>query len=144
MDMSSETLRAKYHADDDDRTAWAVMLATVAGITFALVGVFQFFMGLSAALDDQLYAATPRYVYRLQLTTWGWTLMILGVIGIALGVATLMGKYWGIAGGFVLAIILAIANFLFLPHYPLWGLVQLTFSIAVVWAFGVLLSRSRA
>jgi len=90
-DTSSETLRPKYRAEDD-RTVRAVMLATVVGITFALVGVFQFFMGLSAALDDQLYVSTPRYLYRLDLTTWGWTLMLLGVIGIALGVATVMGK----------------------------------------------------
>jgi hypothetical protein len=36
--------------------------------------------------------------------------------------------------GIVLACLSLIANFLFIPHYPIWSLIIIALDIAVIWA----------
>jgi hypothetical protein len=36
--------------------------------------------------------------------------------------------------GIVVAVLSALANFLFIPYYPLWALVIIALDVAVIWA----------
>ena len=65
---------------------------------------------------------------------WGWIHLIIGLVGVAVGVAIAASQPWAFfAGMFVLALSL-IAQFMWLPHYPLWALVVIAIDVAVMWA----------
>ena len=46
----------------------------------------------------------------------------------------LSGKTWGRTIGVVLAALSALANFAFIPYYPIWSLVIIALDFFVIWA----------
>lgn len=60
-------------------------------LVVSVLGVFQ---GISALADDEIFVAGIDYVYKLDLTTWGWIVLILGLIGVVIG----CGMYTGARG----------------------------------------------
>ena len=86
------------------------------------VGVFQFIEGLVSLIDGRkFYLTTPNSRSRSTSTTWGSVHMILGAVVALAGVFIFTGNL-------VLAVwasssrLSAVANFLWLPHYPLWAI----------------------
>jgi hypothetical protein len=55
------------------------------------------------------------------------------VVGLA-GLGLLAGQTWARLVGIVLAVLSAIANFLFIPYYPFWAILVITLDIFVIWA----------
>jgi len=104
------------------------------GIVLTTAGFFQFFEGLSAVLKDNVYVGTPNYVYQFDITVWGWVHLIMGVVGLAAGIAVLLRQGWAMAVGIIIASLSAILQFLFLPWQPLWSLVIIATDIAVIWS----------
>jgi len=64
----------------------------------------------------------------------GWTHLILGAVVFAAGVCLLLGMTCARVVGIVLAVISGIANFLFLPYYPLWAIVVIAIDVFIIWA----------
>jgi hypothetical protein len=50
------------------------------------------------------------------------------------GYGLLSGRTWARAAAIALAVLSAIANFLFIPYYPFWSLLIITLDIFVIWA----------
>jgi hypothetical protein len=121
----------------DDTTDWTGGLVVFAGIMMVVAGVWHALAGIAALLNDDLYIATPDYVYSLDLTGWGWGHLVLGVLVAATGGAVLMGKTWGRVVGIALVALSLVANFLFIPWYPIWSLVIIAIDIAVIGALAV-------
>jgi hypothetical protein len=48
--------------------------------------------------------------------------------------AVLAGRIWGRVIGVILAALSALANFAFIPYYPVWSLVVITLDVFVIWA----------
>jgi hypothetical protein len=116
---------------------WASGLTVFAGTLMIIDGVFGVLTGITALLNDKIYVTTPGYVYAYDLTTWGWIHLLLGVlIGFA-GVAVLRGQTWGRVTGMVMAGVSLIANFMFIPHYPVWSIVIIALDVAIIWALAV-------
>lgn len=128
---------------DKPGSAWADGIAVFGGCALLTLGIFQFFQGLSAALDDHVFVATPNYVFDFDLTAWGWIHMIIGILAVVVGAAIIAGQSWGFVAGIVVAIISALSSFAFMPYYPLWALVIIAFDIAVIWALSSLITRNR-
>jgi hypothetical protein len=55
------------------------------------------------------------------------------LIGLA-GIGLLAGQTWARVVGIVLAVLSAIANFLFLPYYPFWSILIIGLDVLVIWA----------
>ena len=125
------------------RRAWAGGLTTFAGLILLMGGVLALLQGISALAKDDVYIRTRDYVYSFDLTTWGWIHLLLGVVAIAVGLAIMAGQTWGLLTGIAVAALSAIANFLFLPQYPLWALVLITLDVAVIWALSQMLHPTR-
>jgi hypothetical protein len=128
--------------DDSTTGAWAYGIGAFAGVILAMVGLFQFLQGLSAALEDKVYLTSPDYVYSIDLTGWGWLHMILGAIAVAVGVAVLYGQTWARVAGIVIAVLSAVANFAFLPYYPFWSMMVIAIDILAVWALTSLIRNT--
>lgn len=122
----------------DDRTG----LVAFAGILMVVAGVWHALAGIAALVNDHLYVTTPNYVYALDLTGWGWGHLVLGVLVAVTGAAILSGQSWARWVGIALVVLSLVANFLFIPWYPIWSLVIIALDVAVIWALASWQSRS--
>lgn len=112
-----------------------------AAVMLTIVAVFQILIGIAAIAEDTVYLQGAEYTYELDLTTWGWIHLGLGIVGLAVGIAILAGQDWGLLAGIVIASLAAITNFAFLPYYPWWSLASLGFNALVIWALSTQYSR---
>lgn len=133
MTTHTTTHHATY-ADDRATVAWASGLVMFAGIMMVVGGVWHALAGIAALVNDKLYISTPDYVYSLDLTGWGWAHLALGTLVAITGVAVLARMAWGRVVGIVLVVLSLVANFLFIPWYPIWSLVIIALDVAVIWA----------
>ena len=129
---SSEARRASR-----ETSGWAVGLILFAAIMMIMVGVFQALQGLIAIFENEFYAATRNYIFKFDATTWGWIHLILGLIVAFAGWGLLSGRTWARVLAITLAVLSAIANFLFIPYYPFWSLLLITLDVFVIWAVAV-------
>jgi hypothetical protein len=56
------------------------------------------------------------------------------VIVLLAGIALLGGALWARIVGIAMAALIAIANFLWLPYYPVWAIVLIALNVVVIWA----------
>jgi hypothetical protein len=130
--MTSSPSRNVYSSDPPPSTSYSI--ASFAGIMLMVVAVFQVLEGIAAVAKDQVFVSGIDYVYKFDLTAWGWIHIIIGAIGIATAVGILMDQTWSYVVGIGIAGLSALANFGFLPYYPLWSLIVIAFDILVIWA----------
>jgi hypothetical protein len=97
-------------------------------------GVFQALQGLVAIFENEFYVATRNYTFQFDATTWGWIHLLIGLVVAVAGWGLLSGRTWARAAAITLAVLSAIANFLFIPYYPFWSLLIITLDIFVIWA----------
>jgi hypothetical protein len=64
----------------------------------------------------------------------GWIHLILGIVVVAAGIGLLTGQIWARVFGVIMAGLSALANFLFLPHYPLWSILVIALDVMIIWA----------
>ncbi|WP_186629742.1 hypothetical protein [Rhodococcus sp. BP22] len=111
-----------------------------AGTTFAAaillltVSILTVLQGISAISKDALFVAGPEYIYKFDLTTWGWIVTIVGVLGALIAIGMFSGAVWARVGAIVIAALSIIANFLWLPYYPWWSVLVIAIDIVVIWA----------
>ena len=99
-----------------------------------LLGVLQAMAGLAALFNDELYAVTPNYIFKFDLTVWGWIHLLLGILVFASGLGLFTAQIWARVVGVGVAILSALASFAYIPYYPFWAMVILALAIAVIWA----------
>ncbi|WP_405904053.1 hypothetical protein [Streptomyces sp. NBC_00656] len=112
------------------RTGWTAFAA----ILMIFGGAMAIFQGIAAIAKDDVFVTTSNYVFRFNLTGWGWIHLILGIVIVLAGCALFTGAAWARAVGIVLAGLGALANFVWLPHYPLWSIVLIALDIFIIWA----------
>lgn len=125
------------------KAAWAGGVTLFAGVVLFLSGILGFLQGFSAVLKDDVFAAAPDYVFALDLTTWGWIHLLIGVAAMVVGGAVLRLRTWGLIAGIVIAVLSAVSNFLFVPQSTGWALVMIGLSVAVIWAFSEVIRENR-
>ncbi|MET0929930.1 MAG: hypothetical protein ABWX74_10440 [Aeromicrobium sp.] len=105
-----------------------------AAIMLAFVAVFQILQGLVAVFDDEFYVIAAGYTFDLDTTAWGWVHIALGIIGLVIAVGLFSGALWARVAAVILATLSAIANFLWIPYYPVWAIVVIVADVLVIWA----------
>jgi len=117
------------------RSGWTGWIG-FAGCLMVVIGGIDFFEGLIAAIRGSYYAVTPNQIIVFNLTTWGWIMIIWGIILVMAGFGLLAGAGW--ARWF--AIVAGLINFFIQlgfvgdTAYPLWALCGLALNIIVLWA----------
>ena len=120
-----------------ERSSWAIGWMIWAAVWMWLLGFFHVLAGLAALVEDEIFVATPDYLYALDLTTWGWVHLILGAVVLVAGFSLFNGALWARTVGVVLAVVSTVANFVWLPYNPIWGLLMITANVFVIWALTV-------
>ncbi len=116
---------------------WAIGWTAFAAIMMMIIGFFQSFAGLVAVLEDEILVVTPDYLLKLDVTTWGWIHLFLGIVVILAGFALFSGAVWARIVGVLLAVGSLIAMFAWLPYYPIWAIIIITMNVFVIWALTV-------
>ncbi|MFI2345706.1 hypothetical protein ACH492_01305 [Streptomyces sp. NPDC019443] len=111
-------------------SGWLVFAA----VLMVFGGFMTLFAGIAAIANDDVFVATDDYVYRFDLTGWGWIHLILGIVIVLAGFALFQGATWARVVGVVLVGLAMIANFLWLPYAPFWAMVLIAIDGFVIWA----------
>ena len=116
-----------------------------AGILMVIVGGIEFFQGLIALLEDEYYVPTESGFLVFDLTGWGWTMVIWGVLLVLGGLGLLAGQAWArwftivvVAVNFIIQL-----GFLGNTQYPLWSLTVVALNIIVLYALTARWSESQ-
>jgi hypothetical protein len=99
-----------------------------------LGGGWWIMAGFIAIVNDEFFVATPEYVFQFDTTTWGWIHLVLGVVVLAAGFGLFSGAVWARTVGVVVAVIAGLVAFAWLPWYPIWAVLFIGVSVAVIWA----------
>ena len=132
--MTTRTPSEPIASSGVQESPWANGLTVFAAVLMVIAGFWQALAGIAALAHDNVYVTTPEYIYSLDLTGWGWIHLLLGILVVCAGVAVFMGQMWARVVGILLAGLSLIANFLFIPHYPIWSLTIIALDVAVIWA----------
>ncbi|MER6094462.1 hypothetical protein ABT154_01060 [Streptomyces sp. NPDC001728] len=114
--------------------AWASGGTLFAGVLMLVTGCMDVFQGIAGIAKDDVYTRIGDYVFKFNLTTWGWIHLILGVVVAIAGFGILRGAEWGRIAGICLASLNLLVQFLFLPYQPWWALFSMAISVFVIWA----------
>ena len=118
----------------ENRSGMAVGFIAFAAVMMIMMGTFEVFNGLAAIIKDDFFVQLPNYAFNIDVTTWGWVHLILGALTVAAGFALFSGAIWARTIGVVLAVLVAIENFAYVPFYPVWSILVITTSVIVIWA----------
>ena len=119
---------------DEAPSGLALGFTIVAAVFMMVSGLLAFFEGLAAIIRGSFFVVLPNYAFNLSATGWGIIHLILGVLVFAAGAALFADKTWARITGVVLASFSAIANFVFLPYYPVWAIVMIAIDMFIIWA----------
>jgi hypothetical protein len=107
-----------------------------AGIVMLVVGGIDFFQGLIAIFEDEYFVPTRAGFLVVDLTTWGWFMLVWGAVLFLAGMGLLLAQGW--ARWFAIIVvslnILAQLGFAGDGAYPLWSLTAIILNIVVLYA----------
>ena len=107
-----------YDDDVDDRGYGWVMFA---GVMLLLLGTVNFIEGVAAIGNSHFFIANTHYIAG-SLNTWGWIVLIIGVIQWIVGCGVFVKNQLSRWVGVVALAANAIAQLLMMPAYPFWSL----------------------
>ena len=107
-----------------------------AGILLLIVGSIDFMQGLVALFNDEYFVVTEAGFLVLDLTGWGWAMMIWGTLLVLAGLGLLSAQSW--ARWFAIVVVslnfIAQLGFLGNSEYLLWSLTVIALNIVVLYA----------
>ena len=130
------THRGNDWADDEysGRGAAAMGGTLLAATLMILAGLVNFFSGITGVIKGSFFTTVANYPFYFSVRGRGWVELALGALLFAAGVCLLLGMGWARILGIVLAVFSAIANFMFLPYYPIWSLIVIALDVFIIWA----------
>jgi hypothetical protein len=105
---------------------------TFSGVIFYLAGAFNVIGGLGALFRDEVFVAGNE-VLIADVTAWGWFLLVVGLLQLAVGVGIFRGGGWGRLLGVLLASLSAMLHIAFLVAFPAFSLISITLAIVVIY-----------
>ena len=116
-----------------------------AGALMLILGSIDFFQGLIALFDDEYYVVTKAGFLVVDLTGWGWIMLIWGTLLIVAALGLLTAQSW--ARWFTIVVVslnfLAQLGFLGNSAYLLWTLTAISLNIIVLYALTARWDESR-
>ena len=71
------------------------------------------------------------------LTSWGWTILILGGIEFIVGIGVLAGQRWAAWAGIAFTTLNAIGQLLYLPAYPVCSIIVISIDVLVIYGLSM-------
>jgi hypothetical protein len=110
-----------------------------AGWMLLVIGALDFFEGLIAVIRKTYFVFTPTQIVVFDMRTWGWIMMLWGIVLILAGLGLFSGAGW--ARWFTIVVVslnfLAQLGFAGGSQYTLWALTILFLQAMVLYALFV-------
>ncbi|MFC7304739.1 hypothetical protein ACFQVC_10975 [Streptomyces monticola] len=114
--------------------AWASGGTVFAGVLLLTEGILGALTGIAGIAKSDVYTRLGDYVFKFDLTTWGWIHLLLGIVVAVTGWGVLKGASWARGVGVGLAAVVIVLQFMWLPYQPIWALVSIALAVFVIWA----------
>jgi hypothetical protein len=124
------TVEGEFHEKSSGWAGWIIFAA----VMMILAGSLNAMHGLVAIFNDEWVVFGNRADLYLDLTTWGWIHLCVGVAVVLAGFGLLTGNILARAIAVLLAGASIIANFLYMPAYPVWALTIIAIDVFVIFA----------
>jgi hypothetical protein len=107
---------------------WVLFAGTMLGV----LCVLNLVDGIAAVSNSNFFVGQAEFVFS-DLKTWGWVLIVVGVIQGVTSIGVFL-RWGGIRWvGVAIAGLNSIAQLIFMPAYPLWGLALFTLDVLVMY-----------
>lgn len=125
-----------YGPDEERGLGWVLF----AGTLLMMLGTLNFIEGLAAINNSHFFAGNVHYIAG-SLNTWGWVVLIIGVVEWAVGTAVFFkSQFARWVAVFILALN-AIVQLMMIPAYPFWSLSF--FAVDILAIFGLIVHGKR-
>ncbi len=126
--------------DPDRGYGWVAF----AGVLLLMLGTLNFIEGLAAIGNSKFFVNNQTYIFG-DLKTWGWIVLCLGVLQLAVGLGVFVQNQLARWAGVVVLSLNAIAQLLMIPAYPFWSLALFTLDVLALYglvAYGQRIGQS--
>jgi hypothetical protein len=103
-----------------------------AAIMIAIAGVLNIVWGIAAIDKSKFFTQNATYILS-DLNTWGWIVLIIGVLELFAAYSILAGGRYGRWLGIAVAGINSIAALMAIPAYPFWSLCLFAIDILIIY-----------
>ena len=107
-----------------------------AGVLMLILGAIDITQGFIALFEDEYFIVTQSGFLAVDITAWGWALIIWGALLVLAGFGLISGQSWARWFTIITVALNVFAQLGFLGNsqYPLWALTALTLNIIVLYA----------
>lgn len=109
-------------------TGWWLL----AGVLLTVAGIANIIYGIAAVGDSKFFAENVTLI-ATDLNTYGWVILVLGVVQLTAGASLFVGGGWGRFVGIVAAGLNAILYLLTIPAAPFWSLCLFLLSMVILY-----------
>ena len=102
------------------------------GVLLLIAGVLNVIYGIAAIGNANFFEDNTAFIIS-GLKTWGWVILILGVLELVSAFSLFSGGEFGRWFGIFVASLNAIGALLAIPAYPLWSLAIFALAIIIVY-----------
>ena len=93
--------------------------------------------GLAGTINPDTFVVTKDNLLKVSTTTWGWWHLIVGAIVFFSGFGVFTGNVLARTIGMIATIVSMISAFVYMPIYPVWGILIVAMDFAIIWALTV-------
>jgi len=109
---------------------------TFAALMLGLAGLFNFIAGIAAVANSKVFVNDAAFIFS-DLNTWGWIVLVLGVVQVLAAMALLSGSEFARWFGIATAGANAIGQLLFVQAYPFWSLALFAMDILIIYGLAM-------
>jgi hypothetical protein len=126
----STSVAGSYEAGYDDERGYGWV--TFAGVLLLCLGTLNIIEGIAAIGNAHFFVANTHYIAGSP-NIWGWILLCIGVVELAVGVGVFVKNQFSGWVGVVVLAANAIARLLTMPAYPFWSLCIFALDILAIY-----------
>lgn len=117
----------------DRMSGWTIFTVTI----FIVIGVLNVIYGLTMIINDEWLVFGAATVWYIDLSTWGWITLIVGVLQLFVAWGVSSNQTWARIVGIFFAILAMINAFFVVPYYPIWSIIVIVLTVMVIYALTV-------